>query len=54
VVKELGLKIKHASTSLIVSAVRTSTQPLGIIRDFSIEIEDTHILITVEVVPPTL
>ena len=53
IVKELGLKIKHVSNSLIVSAIRTSTRPLGIIQDLPIEIEDTHIPITVEVVPAT-
>jgi len=53
IVKELGLKIKHVSNSLIVSAIRTSTRPLGIIQDLPIEIEDTHIPITVEVVTAT-
>src|SRR5207237_4328255 len=53
VVKELGLKIEHASNSLIVSAVGTSTRPLGIIRDLPIEIEGARIPITVEVVPAT-
>ena len=53
VVKELGLKIEHASNSLIVSAVRTSTRPLGIIRDLPIEIKGACIPITVEVVPAT-
>ena len=53
IVKELGLKIEHASNSLIVSAVRTSTRPLGIIRDLPIEIKGACIPITVEVVPAT-
>ena len=53
IVKELELKIKHASFILIVSAIRTSTQPFGIIRDLSIEIKDAYISITVEVVLAT-
>ncbi|CAG8451966.1 5194_t:CDS:1, partial [Scutellospora calospora] len=48
VVKELGLKIEHASTSLIVSAIRTSIQLRGILRDLPIEIEDACIPITVK------
>ncbi|CAG8550518.1 100_t:CDS:2 [Scutellospora calospora] len=53
IVKELGLKIEHASTSLIVSAVGTFTRPLGIIRNLPIEIEGARIPITVEVVLAT-
>lgn len=53
VVKELGLKIEQASNSLIVSAIGTSTRPLGIIRNLPIEIEGIQIPITVEVVPAT-
>ena len=53
VVKELGLKIEQASSSLIVSAIRTSTRPLGIIKDLPVEIEGVIIPITVEVVPAT-
>jgi len=53
VVKELGLKIEQASSSLIVSAIGTSTRPLGIIKDLSVEIEGVIIPITVEVVPAT-
>ncbi|CAG8701643.1 4812_t:CDS:1, partial [Scutellospora calospora] len=49
IINELGLKIEHASTSLIVSAVRTSTRLLGIIKDLPIEIEGARIPITVEV-----
>jgi hypothetical protein len=53
VVKELGLEIEQASNSLIISAIGTSTRPLGIIRDLPIEIEGVRIPITVEVVPAT-
>ena len=53
VVKELGLKIEQASSSLIVSAIGTSTRPLGIIKDLPVEIEGVIIPITVEVVPAT-
>jgi len=52
-VKELGLKIEQASTSLIVTATGTSTRPLGIIKDLPVEIEGMTIPITVEVVPAT-
>ena len=53
VVKELGLKIEQASSSLIVSAIGTSTRLLGIIKDLSVEIEGVIIPITIEVVPAT-
>jgi len=53
VVKELGLKIEQASSSLIVSAIRISIRPLGIIKDLPVEIEGVIIPITVEVVPAT-
>ena len=53
VVKELGLKIEQASSSLIVSAIGTSTRLLEIIKDLPIEIEGVIIPITVEVVPAT-
>ena len=53
IVKEFRLKFEYASTSLIVSAVRTFTWPFGIIKDLSIEIEDARISITVEVVLAT-
>ena len=53
VVKELGLKIEQASSSLIVSAIGTSTRPLGIIKDLPVEIEEVIIPIIVEVVPAT-
>ena len=52
-VKELGLKIEQASTSLIVTATGTSTRLLGIIKDLPVEIEGMTIPITVEVVPAT-
>src|SRR5947209_728478 len=52
-VKELGLKIEHASTNLIITATGTSTRPLGVINNLPIEIEGVIILITVEVVPAT-
>ena len=52
-VKELGLKIEQASTSLIVTATGTSIWPLGIIRNLPAEIEGMTIPITVEVVPAT-
>ena len=50
VIKVLELKIEHTSNSLIVSTIRTSIQPLRIIRDLSIEIESARIPIIVEVV----
>jgi hypothetical protein len=53
VVKELGLKIEQASTSLIISATGTSARPLGIIKDLLVEIEGALIPINVEVVPAT-
>jgi hypothetical protein len=53
IVKELGLKIQQASSSLIVSAIGTSTRPLEIIKDLPVEIEEVTISITVEVVPAT-
>ena len=53
VVKELGLKIEQASSSLIVSAIGTSTRLLGIIKDLPVEIEGVIIPITIEVVPAT-
>src|SRR5262249_41957100 len=52
-VKDLGLKIEQASTSLIVTATGSSSQPLGIIRDLPVEIEGITIPVTVEVVPAT-
>ena len=53
IVKELKLKIEHASTILIVSAIRTSIRSLRIIRDLPIEIKGIHISIIVEVIPAT-
>ena len=53
VVKELGLKIEQASSSLIMSATDNSTRPLGVIHDLPITIDQTTISVTVEVVDVT-
>ena len=53
VVKELGLKIKAPSTSLIISATGPSTRPLGIIKDLSVEIKGVIIPLDVEVMSAT-
>ena len=53
VVKELGLKIKQASSSLIMFATGNSTRPLGVIHDLPITIDQTTIPVTVEVVDVT-
>src|SRR5260363_305975 len=53
VVQDLGLKIEQASSSLIISATRTSARPLEIIRDLPVEIDGAIIPIIVEVVPAT-
>ena len=50
VVKELGLKIEQAFSSLIMSATGNSTRPLGVIHDLPITIDQTTISVTVEVV----
>ena len=52
-VQDLGIKIEQASLSLIISATRTPSRSLGIIRDLPIEIDSVCILITVKVVPAT-
>ena len=53
IVKKLELKIDTFSTSLIVTVTGPLVWSLEIIKDLPIEIEDTRIPITVEVVPAT-
>ena len=52
-VKELGLKIEEPSKSIIVTATRTTSRPLGIIRNLPIRVQEQLIPLDVEVVSAT-